>query len=331
MSYQQIETLNNKAKEQLLAARFDDHSLQPKVPMIGNTYNCDYSAGHEHYFQKWNEMIGFPISKTLKKPNPMAPFQLTYHDLVHEHLWVLYNKSRKVGATDTRIRGIALDVFGQYRGHDVAIIGGNKESVATEVLTRVDELFENGFTDLDGKRWRHDDLIVKFTHTSPATIDFYNNTRAMGFSASKSGKTNPIRGADDIISGFLTEAAHTGMEDDNPLHNAIAPNLAQYADGHLVYESTPNGKRGLFYQFAMLGKQGKGPFHYFETDYTEGLKYNILSEDFIRKQKEDPRVDFAQEYQCQFTTSMKAAFGELTEENFLPEGERAIDLSTLLS
>ena len=307
-------------------------TVQPRVPVIGKTYHCDYSAGHEHYFQKWNEMIGFPISKPLgEKPNPMAPFQIKYQDLIHQHYQVLFNKARKIGATDTRIRGFTLDGFGMYKGHDVGIIGGNKEATSLEILERMDEMLDNGFMDLDGKRWRHGDIVMKFTHTSPAKLEYYNGTRYMGFSASKSGRTNPVRGADDLISEFLTEAAHTGVEDDWPLHNALVPNLAQYNDGHLVYESTPNGQIGMFYKLCKKAMMGQGPFCYFEVPYTEGLKYNILSEEFIRKQKEDPNVDFPQEFECVFTTSRKAAFEELTEDNFLPKDEHSIDLSTLLN
>lgn len=326
-----LNSYNKQAESIIEEIPHDTATHHPKVPVAGKTYHCDYSAGNEHYFQKWNEMIGFPISKPLDRSNPMAPFQLKYHDLIHEFFWVLFNKSRKIGATDTKNRSTSLDVFGKFAGHDAATIGGNKESTSLEVLTRIDELFENGFTDLDGIKWRHDDLIVKFTRSSPSVIEFYNGTRLMGFSASKSGKTNPVRGADDLIEEFLTEAAHTGMEDDTPLHNALVPNIGQYPNGHLVYESTPNGKRGIFYRFATEAREGRGPFKYFEVDYHQGLKYNILSEDFIRKQKQDPNVDFAQEYECQFTTSLKSAFEELSEDNFLPSGQHAIDLSTLLS
>ena len=197
-SLQSLNSHNKHAETILHEIPRDTATHHPNVPIAGKTYHCDYSAGNEHYFQKWNEMIGFPISKPLgEKPNPMAPFQLEYHDLIHEHFWLLFNKSRKIGATDTKNRGTALDVFGQYKGHDIAVIGGNKESTSTEVLARIDELFEDGFTDLDGIKWKHDDLIVKFTRSSPSIIEFYNGTRIMGFSASKSGKANPVRGADD--------------------------------------------------------------------------------------------------------------------------------------
>jgi hypothetical protein len=326
-----LNSYNKQAESVMDEIPHDTATHQPNVPVAGKTYHCDYSAGHEHYFQKWNEMIGFPISKPLgDKPNPMAPFQLKYHDLVHEFYWILFNKSRKLGATSTKIRSEALDVFGKYVGHDVALMGGNNESVSKEMLLRLDELFEDGFTDLDGIKWRHDDLIVKYKESAPPLMEFYNGTRVMGYAASKSGKSNSIRGADDIISIFLTEAAHTGVNDDKPLHNALAPNLAQYPTGHMVYESTPNGKRGMFYGFAQQAMKNQGPFKYFEVNYHEGLKYDILSEDFIRKQKEDPNVDFEQEFNCQFTTSLKSAFEELTEDNFLPPNQHAIDLSTIL-
>ena len=66
------------------------------------------------------------------------------------------------------------------------------------------------------------------------------------------------------------------------------------------------------------------------TDYTLGLKHNVLSPKMIAVAKSDPNLDFAQEFKCKFTSPKSAAFDSLVEENFLPEGRRSIDLSSLL-
>jgi len=64
-----------------------------------------------------------------------------------------------------------------------------------------------------------------------------------------------------------------------------------------------------------------------EYNYEIAVKEGVLSKVFIERQKKDKRVNFGQEYNCEFTSSANSAFDPLTEDDYA-EGD-AIDFSTL--
>lgn len=239
-------------------------------------------------YEPFNEMIGLPLNRNTGKPSPMTSYQIEYHETVEKYHKVILNKTRKGGFTDARIRSNALNTFGRYAGHDVMIVAGNELVVAMEILDRFDELFEKGFTDLKGKKWAYSDLIKRYAKSPQPMVEFYNGTRHFCFAASKSAQSQSFRGPDDVISIFFSEAAHTGMENDTPIWNALTPNLANRDDGDLVLESTPNGKRGIFYEIWSDVERGiNKSYHPLRMDYKEALKYGVLSAKFIQQQKEE--------------------------------------------
>jgi hypothetical protein len=229
---------------------------------------------------------------------------------------------------------------------------------------------EYAFKDTYGNRWKYEEIVRRSALEGMKPIlEFRNDTRAFAFAASKSGKTSSFRGPDDIIAILLSESAHTGMEDDRPLIDGLLPNLSQRDDADLISETTGNGKRGFFYKYwiatmLILGKlygmpedkimsadpvemkkshmmlvdwlwnnlkhASKIDWFPIMTDYTQGVKYNILSGKFIEKMKRDPTIDFGQEFDCQFTSMRSAAFQVLTEDNYLAQDERSEDLTNLL-
>lgn len=291
-------------------------------------------------FQTFNKMIGYPINRNSNRPQEMTPYQIEYYNAIQKYHKVLLNKSRKIGATEAVIRSIALNVFGRYKGHDVMIVAGNELQIAREILIRLNELFHDkkhkdgqyAFRDDFNNKWRYDELIQRSSIQSPhPTIEFRNSTRVFSFAASRQEKSQSFRGPDDLICIFLSEAAHTGLVDDQPIMNALEPNLANRDDGDLILESTPNGKRGFFYNYWQDAQTGKNKsWHTMQWDHTEGVKYGVISQKYIQEQKSNTRIDFEQEYCCKFTSTATAAFDQLTKDNFLPPEERAIDLSTLL-
>ena len=54
----------------------------------------------------------------------------------------------------------------------------------------------------------------------------------------------------------------------------------------------------------------------------------VISKPFIESEKLNTRIDFAQEYCCDFTSSSNAAFAPLEDSNF--QDEPVEDLSKLL-
>lgn len=308
----------------MLKQEVEKHFKENEVrdfPKLGIEIPTDY--------QRFNEMIGFPINRNTNVPQEMTPYQVEYNRLVNEHHKLIVNKTRKGGFTDAHIRTIAQNIFGRYAGHDTMIVSGNELTIAKEILLRFSELFEQGFTDEKGMRWKYDDLIIKYvTHPQPV-VEFYNGARVFCFATVKNGQSQSFRGPDDIISIFLSEAAHIGITDDSVIYDALYPNLANRDDGDFVLESTPNGKRGFFYDVWQDAIKGKNAFYPYQVNYEEPVRCGVLSKKFIEEQKYDSRIDFEQEYCCKFTSSSNAIFTEEMLNQARDEEHKTIDLTKL--
>lgn len=318
-------------------------------------------------YRHYNEIIGLPTSRITNKPSPITWYQEQYHDDIQKYHHELINKTRKGAFTEGGIRSISLNCFDRYAGHDVIMAAGNAVSIIKEIMIRFDELFKDrrqedggkyAFKDLANNKWTHDEIITKFKTGSNLEIEFFNDTRLFGFAVSKQGQRQTFRGPDDTICIFLTEAAHMGMNDDSSVFTALEPNLANRDDGDLIYESTPNGQRGTYHDYCNQWKQKYGllinqPFptkinenkamlakreevfkatgwNYREIPYKWAVEAGVVSQKFIEFQKNNPNVDFDQEYDTKFTTSKMAAFDELKPENYLPEGYQRLNLDDIL-
>lgn len=312
-------------------------------------------------FIDFRRMIGNPYSKVLNQFQDMASFQEDYHNAIQEFHWVITKKSRKIGATDTAITSFALNCFERYLGHDVMIVAGNELRIAKEILLRFYEFFtdkhhkdgfyafkridpeysKKGYTWQEaqqmGDKIKYSDIIKNARLSQDPVIEFKNGTRVFAFAASKQEKSQSFRGPDDVIAILVSEAAHTGMKNDQPLMNALEPNLAQRDDADFILESTGNGRRGFYFNYWMqtmelLSKQFKirlddhegmvAKLHdiwhakkiNFELDwfplswdYKLGIMHGIISKKFIEREKRNSAIDFAQEYEGKFTSTYTSA------------------------
>ena len=307
-------------------------------------------------------MIGNPYSKVRHVYQDLAQFQVDYHEAIQDFHWVIPLKSRKIGATDTALTSIALNVFDRYSGHDAMIIAGNELRIAKEILLRFYEFFEDrehpdgehyafkqiepeyleaGYTwqeaQKKGQKFYFDDIVKSARLSQDPVIEFKNGHRTFAFAASKQEKSQSFRGTDDVIAILVSEAAHTGMKNDQAIMNALEPNLAQRDDADFILESTGNGRRGFYFkiweniitnlskefgvrrdrhqtivdQLHSLWRKGKKmpQIDWFPLmwDYKLGLKEGILSQKFIDKELRNPEIDFAQEYEGKFTSTYTSA------------------------
>lgn len=288
-------------------------------------------------FRDFNERIGNPWSRILDERVPLTEYQVFYHESINKHHRIMVNKTKKGAFTEAFLRHTAAEVFGHYAGHEVIFMAGNAAPIALDVLERFNNLFEeeNGFIDQNDKKWDYGDIIMSFTRSSPMKIELYNGTKILATPASKSGKAQAMRGYSDVVCWFLTEAAHTGLNDDYPIINGLTSLTANRPDGHSILESTPNGKRGFFYElwYDATSKLQKtfevGPNDYYtlEYDYKIAVESGVISRQFIEREKKNKKIDFDQEYGCKFTTADSAAFDDLIPANFTEND--AMDLSIL--
>jgi len=246
-------------------------------------------------FMEFNEMIGLPPHPKTKMPTKIFDYQNELDRIINDYHKVLLTKSRKIGATETALRSVAKNCFERYAGYDVMFIAGNRQRQADRLLTRFDKLFWNEFTDLNGFKWSYSDIITK---KSSSSLEFFNGTTIHTFPATPEA----LRGSENVICVLLDEAAHFKLLDDRVVYDALEPNIAN-TEGDFVCISTPNGKRGFFYD--LWCEQNE----YYKLAQPYTVSYGLLlSESYIAMKKNDARIDFEQEFNCQFTASRNAAF-----------------------
>jgi len=265
--------------------------VETSISISGKKYNIPND------FSSFNKMIGSPIHPETNKETGIFDYQVDYFNAWQKHHKLILNKSRKIGATETALRIIAYNcLIGNYSGHRVMIVAGNKQEVANRFIQRFKSLFYRGFTDLNGKTYKYEDIISE--ETSKACV--INNTSVQAYPAGEA-----VRGEENVKCVFMSECAFINLIDDSKVYNALHPNVANIPDADFIMESTPNGKRGFFW----TNWDANSEYHKLEQDYTVSMG-KLLDEDFIEKEKKNPRIDFDQEYGGKFTTSLSAAFKE---------------------
>ena len=113
-------------------------------------------------FKEFNEVIGLPVHPGTGKETEVFDYQVDYFDAWQKHHKLILNKSRKIGATETALRIIAYNcLHGNYSGHRVMIVAGNKQEVANRFIQRFKSLFYKGFTDLQGNVYKYEDIVLQ--------------------------------------------------------------------------------------------------------------------------------------------------------------------------
>jgi len=249
-------------------------------------------------FGEFNEMIGLPKNPNTGKPTEILGYQIEYFDAIQNHHKVILNKSRKIGATETALRSIAYNCFGRYAGHNVMIVAGNNQAQADVFLERFCELFSDGFDDLEGKKFSFSEIIVS---RRKSEVVFWNGTRVRTYSA----RPESLRGPEDVVCVYISEAAHINLVDDSKVYNALHPNVANISDADFIIESTPNGKRGFFWSLFTCDNE------YCKLEQSYGVSLGkLISKEFIESEKNNHTIDFEQEYCSAFTSSLTAVFKE---------------------
>lgn len=258
-------------------------------------YSQDTPKNIPDDFGEFNKLIGLPLHPKTKQPTKIFDYQNEMYRIINKHHRVILNKSRKIGATETGLRVIAKNCFDRYKGSDIMIVAGNRQGQADRLLERFDKLFWNGFTDLNNEKWDYSDIITKKANSS---LEFFNGTTIHTFPA----VPEALRGSENVICVLLDEAAHFKLIDDRVIYDALEPNIAN-TEGDFICISTPNGKRGFFYDLWCEENE------YYKLAQPYTVSYGLLlSEQYISSKKNDLRIDFEQEFNCQFTTTKNNAF-----------------------
>jgi len=179
------------------------------------------------------------------------------------------------------------------------IVAGNKQTVANKFIKRMYNILRPGFSDLNKNSWGVDTIL---TNHSSSYLEFFNGAYVEAFPASDS-----VRGIENTICIFMSEAAFIDLIDDREVYNAVKPNIANITNADFILESTPNGRRGFFFEEFRSAQKKLNEFVWLEQPYTVAMG-TLLSEEFINNEMKNPKIDFEQEYCCKFTTSNRSAF-----------------------
>jgi len=252
-------------------------------------------------FKEYKQMLGYTKHPATNKPTPPFDYQIEYRNEWKNKHKVILNKSRKIGATETGLGVIGESVLDDtYAERRAMIVAGNKQSVANRFIERFLAQFPEKFTDYAGKEWRYNDIIMD---ESSSWVDFYNGAHVQAYPANES-----VRGEENVKCVFMSEVAFINLLDDTKVYNALHPNVANIPDADFILESTPNGKRGFFWQ---LAEKVNGPNEYsvLTQPYQVSLG-KLITQEFIDSERNNPTIDFEQEYCCKFTTSLTSVFKE---------------------
>jgi hypothetical protein len=242
-------------------------------------------------FGEFNKLIGLPKHPRTKKETRLFQYELDVFDLLNKYRWLLINKARKIGISEIVLRIITFKCFSDYAGYQIMLVAGNRVQHAQRLMRRFQKLFDNISEEIADKT--ADRLILK------------NGTEVIAHPSNDTA----LRGLENVKCIFLDEAAHFNIINDQDVYNALEPNLSN-TDGDFIIVSTPNGKRGMFYD---LWTDGENRFYKLALPYTVSLGL-LLDKKMIERKKKDRTIDFEQEYMCQFTTP-KGAFitGDMIE------------------
>lgn len=264
-------------------------------------------------FIKFNRMIGNPTHPNTGTPTDIFDYQVAYFNSVMKKHKVILNKSRKIGATETALRIIAYNCFdhynkrkrkskGKYVGHHIMIVAGNKQSVANGFIKRFKKIFESGFMDLRDNFWSQEEIMDT---TANNKIELFNGTTIEAYPASEA-----VRGEANVICVFMSESAFIKLLDDSVVYKAVRPNISNIENADFILESTPNGRRGFFYDIWERANQDPPTTDFFPLfqDYTVALGKILFDKDIEKLKKEYTKDFFEQEYMGKFTTSGNQAF-----------------------
>lgn len=176
------------------------------------------------------------------------------------------------------------------------IVAGNTQKHANRLMYRLQQLF----------KLIHNHIVEERAEY----LKLDNGTEYFAFPSNPSS----YRGIEKVKAIFVDEGAHFDFVDDYIVYDALEPiTLASKPDLFII--STPNGKRGFFYELYVQAVAGNNKFKPRFWNYEKAMGW-LYSQADIDEKKRDLTIDFEQEYNGQFTTTRHSIFGEIfkTEE-----------------
>lgn len=288
--------INNLQKQTL---RFDREIPASPPPVIERLLP---KADIPDDFEKFNKLIGLPLHPATYQPIGLMPYQTNFHKKIprdHQRKFHI-NKSRQMGFSETILRVIAYEAFHKYQGGQILIIAGTRQKTANKLMKRLRPMFDPIGNTVKG--WSPGKRVMDIG--AMELLELKNGTSIQALPSS----IGSIRGDTKIKAVLIDEAAWFDLEDDSIVMDAVGP-IIFTNQSDLFILSTPNGRRGFFYDLS------KDPQDYMPLTYSyeHGLGF-IYTQEQMDKELARTDIDVQQEYMNQFTTTRRSYYGdEFTE------------------
>lgn len=269
--------------------------------IVGKTFSSTEVRIKQNW-KEFNELIGLPKHPATNISMPLMKWQNDWKSTIDRvrARWHKFhaNKARQIGFTDVMQRIFAFGGFNVYAGRTVFNIAGTREKTAKKNQRKLRSLFNN----------------IENQIADNGTDLWFKLKNGTEYEALPSN-SEAIRGDTKIAAIGLDEAAHFKLVDDSVIMDAIVP-IAETNLSDLFLWSTPNGKRGSFYNVDVTNND------YFKVKLSiyvaEGYLY---TKEQIEKILARTDVDVEQEFLNQYTTVRDSIFGEDfdTDPGIIPE------------
>lgn len=225
----------------------------------------------------------------------MLPFQEMIRDKIRKNRHVIINKFAGAGMTEI-IPRIALELafndspdFAQ-----IAIITGTRMEFTEQIIAqRILPILYN----------QHKDKVLLF---KKARINLSNGYYIQGYPTEN---VEALHGQRDIQFLFVDEAAFFHPNKQEAIRIAVERNISK-SDPYIVWNSTPHGPTGAFYNIYMDALNLKNDYDAITINYTEGLETGLLLKSDVDKIREYNYRMFQQEFDNKFIAPLGSVMPE---------------------
>lgn len=249
-----------------------------------------------------NHYLGLPEKAGRQFPIFDWQMELIYKRLFrHRHLAI--NKFTGAGMTSISPR-LFLDISYNHKPKysQFAVVTGTNLSLAIQILQQ----FIKPVIDK-----KHPELIKS---SIKEQIILSNDTYIKAY---PTDHIDSLRGQKDLELVFVDEAAFFHPNQQEDIRMAIERNEGK-TDPWVIYNSTPNGPTGVFYNIFNDALKSKNDYDPIMLNYTLGLQYDFLDRAKIAKmQRDNPRL-FEQEFNNKFIQPMGSVMPDIsnTEQQY---------------
>lgn len=238
----------------------------------------------------FNQELGSIPHPADGRPCSLTGYQLDYLNAVRHYRYRMVIKSNKIGMTTTCAREIIHLALTRCRGKEILVIA-QKYQLAIDHLETLFNILTSS------KKYSQ---FLDFKDTTKGVIHFTNSSKVIACPPSMTS----IMSWKNVGHVLMSDVAFIEMTDDWPIYRAASSRIANYPLGSLTIETPPNGRRGFVWELYAYDDS----FKKFVYPYQLAVQAGLISDEFIETAKTQLGEGFKQFYECDFSTTINAAY-----------------------